>query len=260
MWQFGGDGVRDFNRRMMAEVKSRRATPEELREARQRLKEIEAELSQIELLPETKQGEEREARYQRVLRLRALRAEFQRKVRPIRPDHPNSLLLALVMTVASFLVCTFCVAGAYGAIRLISQKPDPNTTASVFWDDVETQNYTDIYTNLLHPTLRAQFDQQTFSQLATEQDQTFGPVTDVRPVGTRASSDSTTILTYDLTRGNKVHYRVTIVLTMQGGSWTVSDMGNVFSPVGAGVPQPATPTPTVTPTEPAVPTETVPTG
>jgi hypothetical protein len=46
-----GVDVREFNRREMAAAKSRRATPAELREARERLKEIDAELQQMELLP-----------------------------------------------------------------------------------------------------------------------------------------------------------------------------------------------------------------
>ncbi len=243
--------MRDTTRHRIAEAKSRRATPEELREAQQRLKEIEEELSQIALLPETKQGEEREARYQRVLRLRAMRAEFQRKVRPIRPDHPNSLLLALVMTVASFLICAFCVGGAYAAIRFIGQKPDPNATASAFWSDVQSKNYNDIYTNLLYPTVRAQFAQETFSQLATTADATFGPITQIKTLGVRTSSETTTIIAYQITRQSsqgKSEYSVTLILTLQGGSWTISDIGNTFSPVSAGVPEPPTPTAGITPT------------
>ena len=253
--------MRDTNRHRIAEARSRRASPEELREARQRLKEIEDELSQIELLPETKQGEEREARYQRVLKLRAMRAEFQRKVRPIRPDHPNSLLLALVMTVASFLICAFCVGGAYAAIRFIGQKPDPTAAASAYWSDVQSQNYGDLYTNLLYPTLRAQFAQDTFSQMASQADVSFGQVTDVKLLGTRADSDTTTILAYQVTRQGsqgKATYNVTLVLTLQSGSWTVSDLGNTFTPANAGVPEPPTPSPTEGPT--AVPTDTVPAG
>lgn len=244
--------MRDTNRHRIAEAKSRRASPEELREARQRLKEIEEELSQIELLPETKQGEEREARYQRVLKLRAMRAEFQRKVRPIRPDHPNSLLLALVMTVASFLICAFCVGGAYAAIRFIGQKPDPAATASAFWSDVEAKNYNDIYTNLLYPTVRAQFAQDTFSQQASTADATFGPIVDVKTVSVRTSADgNTSISSYQITRQSsqgKSTYDVTLILTLQGGSWTISDIGNVFTPVAAGVPEPPTPTAGITPT------------
>ena len=49
--------MRDRARQLaMAEAKSHRASPEELREASKRLKEIEDELSQRDLLPETKQG------------------------------------------------------------------------------------------------------------------------------------------------------------------------------------------------------------
>ncbi|HEV8193169.1 MAG TPA: hypothetical protein VGP82_17035 [Ktedonobacterales bacterium] len=253
--------MRDTTRHRIAEAKSRRASPDELREAQQRLKEIEEELSQFALLPETKQGEEREARYQRVLRLRAMRAEFQRKVRPIRPDHPNSLLLALVMTVASFLICAFCVGGAYATVRFIGLKPDPNATASAFWSDVQSHNYNDLYTNLLYPTLRAQFAQDTFSTMATNADTTFGPVTQIRMIGVRASSDSTTIIAYEVTRQSsqaKSQYNVTLILTLQAGSWTVSDIGNTFTPVNAGVPEPPTPTPGVTPT--VAPTNTVPAG
>src|SRR6185312_13838831 len=144
-----GVDVREFNRRQMAAAKSRRATPAELREARERLKEIDTELQQTELLPETKNGEEREQRYERVLRLRAMRDEFARKVPPLKPNHPNSVLLSLVMIIGSFLLCSVCGGGSFFMLRLVTQKPDPTVTSSGFWDDMMAQNYVDLHENFL---------------------------------------------------------------------------------------------------------------
>src|SRR5215469_7329912 len=98
--------------RALAGAKSRRATSEELRDAAKRVKEIEGELLQIDLQPETRWGESRLARYQRVLRLRSMRQHFQ-AVRPLdTSDQPNGALLALAMTVMTVLLCAFCAGGA----------------------------------------------------------------------------------------------------------------------------------------------------
>ena len=89
--------MRELNRRAAA-VKSRRATPEELREAQERYKAIQDELRQLELAPETKHGEERIERYERELRIRALREEFQSVAETRLPEPRNGVVLALVMT------------------------------------------------------------------------------------------------------------------------------------------------------------------
>src|SRR5215469_12049083 len=78
--------------RALASAKSRRATPGELREAGKRLKELEQELQQLQLLPETKHGEEREQRYERLLRIRGMREEFQGD-RPLEETTPSKSLL-----------------------------------------------------------------------------------------------------------------------------------------------------------------------
>ncbi len=102
--------------------------------------------------------------------------------------------------------------------------------------------------------MRAQYAQDTFSQLAATADQKFGPVTQVRTIGTRASSDTTYIVAFEVTRQGsqgKAQYDVTLILTLQGGSWTVSDIGNTFTPQNAGVPEPPTPEPSPAETQPA---------
>src|SRR5258707_8579963 len=107
--------------RAMAEAKSHRASPEELREASKRLKEIEGELSQRDLLPETKQGEERERRYARLLRIRSLRDEFQSE-RPLEELNPSrTRLRRIVMPIESFLLCVACSVGAFFALQLANQ-------------------------------------------------------------------------------------------------------------------------------------------
>src|SRR5215472_6713381 len=98
--------------RAMAEARSHRASAEELRDAGKRVKELEQELlTSIQLQPETRQGEDRRERYSRLLRLRALRDNFT-SMRPLEADHPNAFLLAIVMTVASLMLCGFCAGGA----------------------------------------------------------------------------------------------------------------------------------------------------
>ena len=70
--------MRDITRaRLSAVAKSRRASPEELREAQARIKEIDAELRQLELQPRQSRARSAEARYERVLRLREMRDDFE---------------------------------------------------------------------------------------------------------------------------------------------------------------------------------------
>lgn len=239
--------MRDYNRRQVAQAKSRRASPEELSEARKRLKEIDEELRQIELTPEAKHGEERERRYERVVRLRAMRDEFA-GVYPIREaERPNSLILALVMTVASFLLCTFCAGSVYGIYSILNQKPDPVASASAFWDDMEHQQYSDIKANYLSPALRVQL-QDTLIVTAEQADKDYGVVSNAVLVG-KPVGDLTqhAVLTYSVTRNPKVTYIVKLVLDVHGGRWGVSDLGGATTPVTDGVAPVATATPIITP-------------
>lgn len=239
--------MREFNRRQMAAARSRRATPTELREARERLKEIDAELKQTELLPETKNGEEREQRYERVLRLRAMRDEFARKVPPQKANHGNSLLLSLFMIVGSFLICSVCGGGTFFILRFVTQKPDPTVTSSGFWDDMKSQSYVDLHANFLAPILRVQRAPDVFVNDAKTADNTWGVVTDAQLIN--VPPDATQVddvkVTYQVARGSKVHYTVTLELQLHANVWGVSDFGDTFAPTGPGVP--AQPTPTVEP-------------
>lgn len=246
--------------RAAAAAKSRRATPEELREAGKRMKEIEQELLQRGLSDEAKHGEVREKRYRRVLRLRAMRDDFQAG-RPLeaRP-HVNSLLLAVGMTVASFLLCAFCAGGAFFSVQLLQQKPDPMAVASAFWDDMEHSSYSDLRSNYLSSTLRVQYSESEFISQATKADTEFGHVSDA--VLTKKSGDltQTAVLSYYITRSH-AKYNTTITLTLRNGSWGVDDLGATIDPTQAGVPEPPTPTPTLPPSSPpsGAPTNT-PTG
>lgn len=242
--------MREFNRRQMAAARSRRATPDELREARERLKEIDAELKQTELLPETKNGEEREQRYQRVLRLRAMRDEFARKVPPQKPNHPNSIVLSLFMIVGSFLICSVCGGGTFFILRFVTQKPDPTVTSSGFWDDMMAQNYVDLHENFLYPTLRVQRSTEIFVSDAHTADQTYGKVTDAQLISVpdNATQVDDVQVTYMVTRtagSTSFHYNVTLELQLHSGVWGVSDFGDTFAPTGPGVP--VQPTPTISP-------------
>lgn len=244
--------MRDINRaRMSAAAKSRRATPEELRAAQSRIKEIDAELLQLELQPETKNGEEREARYERVLRLRAMRDDFESRF-PVRaPNQPNSLILALVMTIGSFLTCAFCAGGAYFGFNALNYNPGPTAIGSTFWSDAKTQAYQDIYVNVLGTNLRIQFVQTQFINDATQADKDYGPVTDAVLVSQVSTQKTSETLTYNVTRtkpgGKSVTYKTKLVLSANGNSWSVTDIGAAIYPTEAGVPAVNQPTPTDTP-------------
>lgn len=237
-------------RRVLAEAKSHLASPEELREAPKRVKELEQELRQVELSTETRQGEERGERYTRLLRLRSMRDEFQ-SIRPLEvPRQPNSLLLAAVMFAASFMLCAACALGGVVGLQLLHQKPDPQATASGFWFDMEQQSYLQLQSTYLSPTLRVQYDQSQFVSLANNADLLFGKVTTA--VQTRQAGDltNTAKYTYVVTRtiGTKnMSYTTTLALTLHGGTWGVDDLGAAIDPTKAGIPLPATPTPTLVP-------------
>ncbi len=226
--------------RAMAEAKSHRASPEELREASKRLKE----------------GEERERRYARLLRIRSLRDEFQSE-RPLEePNAPRSLLLAIVMTIASFLLCAGCAGGAFFALQLANQKPDPTVTTANFWDNMEHQQYAEIHNSELSPTLRVRYDESTFVSQANQADTDYGKVTSAVATGRAGDMTKTAQFTYAVTRGNHT-YTVTLALSTHSGTWGIDDLGAAIDPASAGVP---TPTPTATPLESPTTTPTSPTG
>lgn len=237
--------------RAAAEAKSHRASPDELREAGKRVKELEAELSKMEIQPETKVGETRQQRYARVLRLRSMREDFQGDRRLEELNAPRSMMIALVMTVASFLLCTFCVGGTYFALQIVNQKPDPATTVQNFWDDMEHKNYVDLHDNYLSPTLRVQLDQERFSAQASQADDSFGQVTSYTLLKQSGDMKNTETYTFSVVRGNHLTYQTTLVLVFHGSSWGVDDLGAAVDPTVAGVPAPPvapTAAPTVTPT------------
>lgn len=237
-------------RRVMAEAKSHLASPEDLREAPKRVKELEQELLQLELSPEVKQGEEREQRYSRVLRLRSMRDEFQR-VRPLEvPRQPNSVLLVAVMFAASFMLCAACALGGVLGLQLVHQKPDPQATASGFWFDMEQQDYLQLQSTYLSPTLRVQYDQSQFVSLANTADLLFGKVSNAVQTKQAGDLSNTASYTYVVTRtiGTKsMSYTTTLTLTIHGGTWGVDDLGAAIDPTKAGIPLPATPTPSPLP-------------
>jgi hypothetical protein len=245
--------VRDINRsRMAAAVKSRRATPDELREARNRVKEIDAELRQLELSPETKHGEDRERRYERVLRLRQMREEFTSRYPALEQRGPNSLILAVAMTIMSFLTCAFCAGGFYFAYNALTFNPGPSSVATSFWSDLQAQNYQDAYSNMLSPALRGQITLQQFLSDAQQADTDYGPVTNVTLVSPLPSNSSTNVkLIYKVTRkkgGASVTYDATVLMALQGNTWGITDLGASIYPTLGGVkPVPDSGTPTANP-------------
>jgi hypothetical protein len=233
--------------RALAGAKSRRATSEELRDAAKRVKEIEGELLQIDLQPETKWGESRLERYQRVLRLRSMRQRFQAG-RPLdTSDQPNGALLALAMTVMTVLLCAFCAGGALVGIQFLHQKPDPIAAAAAFWDNMETQAYAEVEASYLSPTLRVQFENSAnnlFESAAKQADANYGQITNYQLLSQAGDLTQTAQLTYLITRGSHTTYKTTLTLILHGGVWGIDDLGSAINPQAAGLPPPP---PSVTP-------------
>jgi uncharacterized protein YdhG (YjbR/CyaY superfamily) len=241
--------------RAMAEAKSHRASAEELRDASKR---VEQELlTSIQLQPETKLGEDRRERYSRLLRLRALRDDFT-STRPLEVDHPNTFLLAIVMTVASLMLCGFCAGGALVGLQVLNFKPNPIDTATAFWESVEQQNYALIHSQYLSPTLRVVWDDPVqFASMAEASDSYYGRVTNFSLIQQQGDMTQMAVLTYQVTRGSNKVYKATLQLVLHSGNWGVDSLGSSLDPSADGsLPPPPTPSPSPNPT----PSPTLPTG
>lgn len=233
-------------RRITAQAKSHRATPEELRDASKRLKEIRDEMLQVQIAPETRKGEEREQRYARYLRIRSLRQTFH-SAHPLQlPAQPNGVLLAFVMAIASFFLCATCAVGGFAALQLVQTKPDPNATASGFWYDMEQHNYVELESNYLSPILRVQYSGSQFLSAANYADTTFGYVTSATEVSESVNQNKATLV-YTVKRSHNITYTVKLQLSLYGSSWGVDNFGAAIDPTLAGIPAPPTATSSATP-------------
>lgn len=245
--------MRDINRsRMAAAAKRRRATPDELREARNRVKEIDAELRQLDLLPETTRGEDREQRYERVLRLRQMREQFTSQYPALEQQGMNSMLLAGMMAILSLLTCVFCGGGFYFAYSALTFNPGPDSVATSFWSDIEAQNYQDAYGNMLSSTLRGQINLQQFLSDAQQADTDYGPVKTATLVSPPGDPTTKAKLVYKVTRQKKgqapITYNATILMTAQANTWGITDLGASIYPTLGGVkPVPGSATPSASP-------------
>lgn len=226
----------------------RRISAGELRDASARYKEIQGELSQIGIAPETRNGEDRLDRYDRELRLRAMREDFQANAQtPMPMPQRNTAMLALVMTVASFLLCAFCAGGTYFGLVLLNSRPDPQSVADSFWSSMQARDYGTAHDNYLSPVLRFQLSADEFSRLAQTADSNDGIIQRVTPIAnaqTHASiGSSEASLPYQVTRagtaGKPYVTSITLVLVLTQNSWGINDVGQLLTP-----PAPATPTPT----------------
>ncbi len=226
----------------------RRISPAELRDASTRYKEIQGELSQIGLAPETRNGEDRLDRYDRELRLRAMREDFQASAQtPLPRPQRTGVMLALVMTVASFLLCAFCAGGTYFGLVLLNTRPDPQSVADSFWNAMQARDYATAHDNYLSPVLRFQLSVDEFARQAQIADANDGVIQRVTPIAdskTRAVVGNTQAsLPYQVTRagtaGKPYVATITLLLVVSQNSWGISDIGPLLSP-----PVPATPTPT----------------
>ncbi|HEY7779029.1 MAG TPA: hypothetical protein VIC85_02340 [Ktedonobacterales bacterium] len=243
--------MRDYDSRRMAAARSRRASPDELRAARERYKELQEELRQLEVAPETKNGEDRLDRYDRDLRIQALREEFQSLAETPLPPPRNGILLALVMTVGSFLLCAFCAGGTYTGLLLLNQKPTAQTTADGFWADMLAGSYTQAHDDYFAPSLRVALASQQFGIDAQNADTLYGKVTSAVVTKVAGDQQNNATITYSVQRtapgGKVVTYPVTLTLANHQGNWGISDIGAAVTPHAAGVPAPApTPTPKTT--------------
>lgn len=235
--------MREFNRRRTAEARSRRATPDELRDATQRYKEIQDELRQMDLSREAKQGEDRLDRYERELRLRAMREDFQATTDAPLPTPRNGVMLALIMTVASFLLCAFCAGGTYYGLLLLNQAPTAQATASGFWTDIVGGDYTSAHDDYLAPTLAVAQTSDSFTKLGQAADQQYGKVTSATLIQQSTPTTTQALLTYTVARtsasGKKVTYPVILTLVLRQKSWSISDYGALFTPAGTGLAAPS---------------------
>jgi hypothetical protein len=225
--------MREFNRRS-AGASGTHATPAELRDATQRHKELQDELRQMELAPETRNGEDRLDRYERELRLRAMREDFQAVAETPPPQQRGGVALALVMTVASFLLCAFCAGGTYFGLILLNQKPDARATADGFWSTMESPDYLTAHDSYLTPVFRFQLPVDEFNKEATAADASDGRITSVVFKQQTTSGSSQSSLTYQVTRagtnGKPVNYTVTLTLQLAQNAWGISDLGKTLTP------------------------------
>lgn len=244
----------DTNRsRMAAAAKARRATPEELREASSRVKEIDAELRALELAPETKHGEERAARYERVVRLREMRQEFFARY-PGLSQGSNGLILATGMTILTILACIFFSAGAYFAYSALTYVSPPSSVASTYWSDLEAKDYTDAYNNILSSNLRTSLQSTQFQSDAQQADQDYGSITSAVYVSQSGDQKTSEKLVYKVTRtkqgASPIVYNTTLQMTYGATTgWVINDMGASIYPTFAGVkPVPTSVAPSDSPT------------
>ena len=218
------------------------AGPEDLHEASVRYKEIQEELRQMELAPETRHGEDRLDRYEREMRLRSMREEFQANAESQIPQPRNSAMLALVMTVASFLMCAFCAGGTYFGLQLLGQAPNPQTVSDGFWHSIVGGDYATAHDSYLSPSLAGAQNVEQFTAIAQQADTTYGKVVSATVVSTQMSGTTEAIITYSVvragTKGKQQTYPVAITLTLHQNAWSIADYGIAFTPSSTNVPTP----------------------
>lgn len=225
----------DTNRaRMAAVAKGRRASPQELREASSRVKEIDAELRALELAPQTKHGEERSARYERVVRLREMRQEFLSRY-PGLNQGGNGLVLATMMVILTILACVFFSGGAYFAYSALTYVQPASSAAATYWSSLESQDYKDAYNNSLSANLRTSLQAPQFESDALEADADYGPITAATLVSQSGNQNTDVKLVYKVTRTRKnaspINYTATLDMTYSATTgWVINDLGSSIYP------------------------------
>ncbi len=95
-----------------------------------------------------------------------------------------------------------------------------------------------------------QYTPQQFVTEASQADSDFGKVISAVQTSQPAGDlNQTVTINYQVTRGTKNVYPVTLTLTLHSGAWGIDDMGAAINPTSAGLKAPdPTPTPSPNPT------------
>jgi hypothetical protein len=220
------------------------AAPRELPEdVQRRYDELQAEIRQLEISREAREGESREERYARQQRLRYYRRELDRVSRyPLaRRQRANATAIGAIVVVA-LVLCVVSFAGGALITGILNRPADITSVATPFWNDMTIQDYADAH-NYLDPQSG---NVQDFTAEATQADKDMGTIDKVvsPPTPRLGSNVSFTSATYVVYRtgtyngqptkfkANKYNITLNFNYNPNGGlgsnAWTIIGVGNLF--------------------------------
>jgi hypothetical protein len=215
-----------------------------------RYKAIQEEMQGLELAPEARAGESREARFAREERIKALRREFDTMARtPLARRRPKTGITVLVMLGAAMLLCALSIGGGVILANMLNQPPDFSSASNGFLNYVMKQDYESAVAYLTNG-----FRYVTLQDEGQTADTDYGPVTGFNiheQVGGN-SGDTSAAVQYQIFRAGKgtkatapFSYYIIMHFTYSAstGSWLIFDFGDLFAPTKGDLAQP-TPTPT----------------